>query len=333
MIIGRTPYRVSFFGGGTDFPQWYNNYKGLTLSTSIDYYIYLTIRNLPSFFKDINYRISYSKLENVKNLNDIKLKAVREMLKYLKIKSPLELHVDSDLPARSGLGSSSAFIVCLIGSINNFLGKKISNKRLFQEAIHFEQNILRDFCGSQDQVITSLGGFKKTLYTRSNISSTNIKILESQKDKLENSLILIFTGFSRNANIVEKNKIKFIEQNYISYHQLYDIALEAKNIFETKNSNLNDIGKLFHESWLIKKQLSKKVTNNKIDDLYNYAISNGAIGGKLLGAGNGGFFLFYVESNKKEFLLKKLKKFQHVPFKFTNNGYKVIYRSNEKIKI
>ncbi|WP_089697995.1 hypothetical protein [Candidatus Pelagibacter communis] len=333
MIISKTPYRISFFGGGTDFPEWYSINKGLTISTTIDYYLYITARYLPSFFKNINYRLSYSKIENVKNVEDIKHRVIREYLNYIKTKSPLEMHVDSDLPARSGLGSSSAFIVGLINSFNTLLKQPINSKKLFEKAIYFEQKVLNDFCGSQDQVITALGGFRKITYQKNKISTSLVNISSHRKKKLEESLVIVFTGFSRNATQVEKNKIKLINKKTKNYKEIYSLAIEAKQVFENGKSDLNDIGKLLHESWKIKKTLSNNVSNLKINKIYDYAIANGATGGKILGAGNGGFLLFYVQKkNKKKFLLR-MNKFLNFPVVFSNHGSRIIYKSDEKIKV
>lgn len=333
MIISKTPYRISFFGGGTDFPGWYNQNRGLTISAAIDYYLYITSRHLPSFFKNINYKITYSKLENVKNINQIKHKVIRKYLKYINFKKSMELHIESDLPARSGLGSSSAFIVGLNNSISSLLNISKKNYELYQEAIKFEQNILNESCGSQDQIITATGGFKKIYYSSNNIIVKNLKISNQRKREFENSLVLFFTGFSRTASTIEKNKIKTISENHKKYQDIYDLAVSAKKIFENEKSNLDEIAKLMNESWMIKKKLTKNVSNIKIDNLYDYAIKNGAKGGKIIGAGNGGFFMFYVNANKKKKLISSMKKLLYVPVKFTNEGSKIIYKVNEKIKI
>ncbi len=333
MIISKTPYRISLFGGGTDFPEWYNENKGLTISTAIDYHLYITVRYLPSFFKNINYRISYSKIENVKKINQIKHKAIREYLKYINLNKPLELHVGSDLPARSGLGSSSAFIVGLINSMSSLFNISKKSDDLYQEAIEFEQNILNEFCGSQDQIITATGGFKKIHYSFNKINIKDLRITSNKKKKIENSLVLFFTGFSRKTSNIEEKKIKSIAQNKKKYEDIYNLALEAKKIFENEKSNINEIAKLLDESWKIKKKLSNNVSNSKIDSLYEHAIKNGAKGGKIIGAGNGGFFMFYVNPDRKKKLIKSMKKLLYVPVKFTNEGSKIIYKLNEKIKI
>ena len=333
MIITKTPYRISFFGGGTDFPQWYNQNKGLTISTTLDYHLYISMRFLPSFFKNINYRISYSKLENVKTINDIDHPVVKQLFKYKKINTPSELHIESDLPARSGLGSSSAFIVGLINSINNLYKKKINTKKLYNEAIHFEQNILKEYCGSQDQVITSVGGLKEIKYSKNKIQVKNINISNTRKERLENSLVLFFTGFSRKAALTEKNKILNIKSNRRNYEEIFNLASEAKKVFENYNTNIDEIAELMNESWKIKKKLSKKVSNSKIDEIYDFGLRNGALGGKLIGAGNGGFLLFYVQPSKKKKLISSMKKLLYVPVKFCDEGSKIIYRSDERIAV
>ena len=333
MLISKTPYRISFFGGGTDFPQWYNHQKGLTISTTLDYHQYISARFLPPFFKRINYKISYSKTENVEKVSEINHPVIKKLFLYKKIHKPLELHINSDLPARSGLGSSSTFIVGLINLLYNLYEKKINQKKLYNEAINFEQNILKEYCGSQDQVITSIGGFKKIEYFKKNIDVKKLNISSSKKKKLERSLALFFTGFSRKAALTEKDKILSIKKNRSYYEDLYNLALQSVNIFENNNTNIDEIGRLMNDSWSIKKKLSKKVSNSKIDEIYKCDIKNGAIGGKVLGAGNGGFMLFYIDASKKKKLISSLKKLLYVPVKFSEEGSKIIYQNKEKIHI
>ena len=332
MVISKTPFRISFFGGGTDFPSWYETHKGLTISTTIDYYSYVSSRYLPSFFKNLNYRISYSKIENVKEINQIKHNAIRKFFEYKNLKK-IELLINSDLPARSGLGSSATFLVGLNNSISNLIGKKIGNRELYEDAINFEQNILKEACGSQDQVIVSVGGFRAINYSHNGIGVHNINISNKRKLHFENSLVLFFTGFSRTSSQIEKKKINNIFKNKEKYMEIYNLSVEAKKIFENKNSNLNEIGKLLNESWNIKKKLANEVSNSCIDEMYDCGIRNGAIGGKILGAGNGGFMLFYVKPENKKKLISSMKNLIYVPVKFSNQGSQIIHKTSEKIKI
>jgi len=332
MIISKTPYRISLFGGGSDFPQWYKNNKGITISSTIDYHLYITIRKLPGFFSNCKYRVSYSKIEKKKNVNEIEHPAIKKYLNYIKYFNPLEIHIDSDLPARSGTGSSSVFIVGLINAFNNFIGKKKNIDQIARQAIHFEQNVMNAACGSQDQIISSYGGFKKIFYENNDFKVEDIKINIKNKKKLENNLLLFFTGFSRRSYLIEKVKIKNINLNYNKTKQLVNYTYEALKIIEG-NTDLTQLSYLMNELWKLKKQFSKNVSNSNIDEIYDFAKKNGAKSGKLIGAGGGGFFLFLVDNSKdKARLIKSLgKKCIYVPVKFTDKGTEIIYTKNEYI--
>lgn len=332
MIISKTPYRISLFGGGSDFPQWYKNNKGITISTTIDYHLYITIRKLPNFFSNCKYRLSYSKIEKKKNTSEIEHPAIRAYLNYIKYFNPLEIHIDSDLPARSGTGSSSVFIVGLINAFNNFT-KKIKNvDQIAKEAIHFEQNVMNSACGSQDQIIASYGGFKKIFYENNKFKVKEVAIVKKNKKKLEKNLLLFFTGFSRRSYLIENTKIKNLNLNYNKIRQLVSYTYEALKILES-NLDLNQLSYLMDELWKMKKQFSKNVSNSKINDIYDFAKKNGAKSGKLIGAGGGGFFLFLVDNPKDKIkLIKSLeKKYIYVPVKFTDLGTEIIYRKEEYI--
>ena len=324
MIIIKTPLRVSFFGGGTDFPEWYKKNKGLVVTTTIDYYIYLTIKDLPNFFLNTLFKISYSKIENVSRISEIKHKVFKKYFEFINLKKPLEIHVLSDLPAKSGLGSSGSFIVSLINAFSFVFKKKISKKQLAKKSIFFEQKILKEACGSQDQIISSYGGLKKIFFKNNSFEVKKIKISKKKKITLQNSLVLFFTGFSRSASTVEKKKIKNIDVNKDVYKKLYLLAKKGLNILEDNTSNLDEFGYLLNEAWKIKKKTSSNVSNNKIDEIYEKGIKNGALGGKLLGAGNGGFLLFYVKSKNKKKLISAMRNYLYVPFKFSDKGSEII---------
>ena len=329
MIISKTPYRISFFGGGSDYPAWYLNNGGSVLSTTIDKYIYISCRYLPPFFEH-KYRIVWSQIENVKDINHIKHRSVKELLKYFKIKKGLEIHYDGDLPARSGMGSSSAFVVGLINLLNNFQGKKINKKQLAFKSINFEQKILRDIVGSQDQIAASYGGFNKILFKPG--GSFNVKpilIKETTLKKLNKNLVLLYTGFKRTAHNIAStyvNKLQKVKKNHIL--EILNHVKEAENAL--KGDDLIGFGKLLHESWLAKRSLSSSITNSKIDEIYNNAINNGALGGKLLGAGGGGFFLFYVPYSRQKYFVNYFKKLINVPFKFSSEGSKIMFKNIDK---
>jgi len=329
MIISKTPYRISFFGGGSDYPSWYLKNGGVVLSTTIDKYIHISGRYLPPFFEH-KYRIVWSRIENVKEINQIKHRAVKEMLKYFRIKSGLEIHYDGDLPARSGMGSSSVFAVGLMNLLNSFQGKKINKKQLAQKSIYFEQKILKDVVGSQDQIAAAYGGFNKIVFnTAGSFDVHSVSIKKSTLKKLNSNLILLYTGFKRTAQNIAKNYVcKLTKSKKSHILAISNFVTEAENIL--RKGDLNDFGKLLHESWLEKKSLSSSITNFNIDEIYNNAINKGALGGKLLGAGGGGFFLFYVPYFRQKNFIKYFAKLINVPFKFSSTGSKIMFKNIDK---
>ena len=329
MIVSKTPYRISFFGGGTDYPSWYVKNGGAVLSTTIDKYIYISGRHLPPFFEH-KYRIVWSHVETVKKMNQIKHRAVKELLKKYKIKSGLEIHYDGDLPARSGMGSSSVFVVGLMNLLNNLKGIKVSKKELAQKSIYFEQRILKDVVGSQDQIAVTYGGFNKINFeVGGEFNVSPIAIKNATLKKLNRNLLLVYTGFKRTANDIAReyvNKLQKSKKNHII--EISNFVKEAEKIL--KQGDLDEFGNLLHESWLEKKSLSSSISNTTIDAIYNDAIKKGVIGGKLLGAGGGGFFLFYVPHYRKKRLIKHFKKLITIPFGFTSEGSKIIFKNIDK---
>ena len=326
MIISKTPYRISFFGGGSDYPEWYNTYKGTVISSSINKYLYISFRKLPNFFTH-KYRIVWSKIENVKKIDQIQHKVIKHLLKINNINDGLEIHYDGDLPARSGMGSSSSFVVGCLNSFLKLKNKKINKFNLANNAINFEQNILKENVGSQDQVAAAYGGFNRIDFYKNNFKIKKIKSSKNLKI-LEKNLMLIYTNINRTAHNVAGTyvkKLKNEKKNYID--ELICHANEAEKILE--KGNIDDFGKLLHSSWILKKKLSKSISNNKIDELYDFAMKNGAYGGKILGAGAGGFLLFYIKNKDKKKLLKKNKKIIEVPFEFSNKGSEIIFNGNK----
>ena len=323
MIITKTPYRISFFGGGSDYPNWFNKFTGQVLSTTINKHIYITCRFLPKFFKH-KYRIVWSKIENVKNLNEIEHESVKGLLKYYKINQGVEIHYDGDLPARSGMGSSSCFSVGLIKAINALNEKKITNIELAKKAIFFEQKVMGETVGSQDQVSASIGGFNKITFKKNNINVKKIKKVENIK-KLERNLLLIYTGINRTAHKIAStyaSKLSSVKKDYIT--KICEHVSEGEKLLNT--GKIDDFGKLLNNAWYLKKKLSSSISNSKIDDLYNLAIKYGALGGKLLGAGGGGFLLLYMPIKfRKKFFINN-KKLINIPFNFTNEGAQVIFK-------
>ena len=327
MIISRTPYRISFFGGGSDYPSWYRENEGEVISTTIDKYLYLSLRDLPLFFKH-NYRIVFSKIEIANSVNEIKFNVIKQIIKKFKIKEGLEIHYDGDLPARSGMGSSSSFVVGLINIFNEFLKNKLTKKELALESLIFEHQILKELVGSQDQIAASYGGFNHIKFYKNdkfNVKSFNIE--DSYFNKLNNNLILVYTGINRTAKYVASsyvNKLNNIKKKEM--FELIEFVNEAKKII--KNKKTDEFGYLLNESWKLKKSISNNISNDKINNLYSEGLKQGALGGKLLGAGGGGFLLFYLPKHKNKNFLKKYKKIIKINFNFTNQGSSIIYNSN-----
>ena len=324
MIISKTPFRISFFGGGTDYPVWYKENQGAVLSTTIDKYCYITARYLPPFFPH-KYRIIYSKIETVKNIEEILHPAVRETLKFLDINKGIEIHHDGDLPAKTGMGSSSAFTVGLLNSLYALKGMMVSKEKLAKEAIHIERDILQENVGAQDQIATSYGGFDKINFNGNDEFRVEpIIITRDRISQLENHLMLYFTGFSRIASKVAKAQIKNTPQKKRELILMYQMVDEAINILN-KNKNIFEFGNLLNETWKLKRSLTNKISNSMIDTIYEMALKAGAIGGKLLGAGGGGFMLLFVPPERQPKVRKTLRKLLEVPFHFESDGSQIIY--------
>jgi len=323
MIITRTPFRISFFGGGTDFPEWFKSYGGAVLSTSIDKYCYITCRKLPPFF-EYKYRIVWSRIELVKDKAEIFHPSIRETLKYLKDDTSYEISHNADLPARSGLGSSSAFTVGLLNALYAVKGKIVENSRLADEAIHIERDLNKEAVGYQDQIIASPGGFNKIIFNKNQSYTVVPIIIERERlQDLEGKLMLFFTGFSRFSSGVAQKHIQNIGKNNIVLKRMHELVDEAINLLQGED-DLSRFGDLLHETWSLKKTLSDSVSSSEIDEIYHKAIKNGAIGGKILGAGGGGFILFFVPKELQPKVRKALDDLIYVPFKFDNSGSKVV---------
>ena len=324
MIITRTPFRISFFGGGTDYPTWYREHGGAVISTSIDKYCYITCRRLPQFFEH-KHRIVYSKIENVKEIKEIQHPAVRGILDWAKVTDGLEIHHDGDLPARSGLGSSSSFTAGLIHAIYALNGQMVSKERLACEAINMEQNILGENVGSQDQIAAVYGGFNRIDFHRNDSFIVSPLVVPKYRlTDLTDHLMLCFTGFSRFASEVAKSKIDNFKNREKEMKAIGSMVEEAIAILQNPNRPIDDFGKLLHDSWMFKRSLSDKISNPEIDEMYEAAMSAGAVGGKILGAGGGGFLLLFVCPENQAKVRAKLKNLIHVPFKFEDSGSRVV---------
>lgn len=329
MIVTRTPFRISFFGGGTDYPPWYREHGGAVLATSIDKYCYISIRRLPQFFEH-NHRIVYSHIENVKEIKDIVHPAVRAVLHWANITDGLEIHHDGDLPARSGLGSSSSFTVGLINALAALDGRMVSKEQLANDAIHIEQDIIKENVGSQDQVSAAFGGFNRIEFLRNNSFDVKPVILPlGRMDELQNHLMLCFTGFSRIASEVAESKIANLKNREMELKSMYQMVDDSIAILQSTSVPIEEFGKLLHQSWQYKRTLSSRVTTPEIDNLYDAAVKAGAIGGKILGAGGGGFLLLFAKPEYQQKIREMLKDLVHVPFKFEDSGSRVVlYQPN-----
>lgn len=333
MIISRTPYRISFFGGGTDYPVHYKKHGGAVLATSINKYCYITCRYLPPFF-DHKHRVVYSIVENTNSISEIKHPSVRETLKYMKIDRGVELHHDGDLPARAGLGTSSSFTIGLVNAIYALQGKMVTKRRLALDAIHIEQELIKENVGSQDQIIAAFGGFNKIEFNGDEDFKVLPVTIKSEKIKLlQDNMMLFFTGFSRTASSIAEEQIKKTPEKEKELKKMAKMVDEAINILDDNSLDLTDFGKLLHDGWMIKRKLTNKITNKNIDEIYKRAIKGGAIGGKLLGAGGGGFILLFVKPEDQKNVKEKLRDLLYVPFKFENLGAQIIYytRSEEDL--
>jgi len=324
MIITRTPFRISFFGGGTDYPVWFENNGGAVLSTSINKYCYITCRYLPPFFEH-KHRIIWSKIESVKEIEEIQHPVVNAALKFFNIQEGLEIHHDGDLPARTGLGSSSSFSVGLLHALHALKGKIISKRQLALEAIHLEQELLKENVGCQDQVITAFGGLNRIEFGGPQKITVNPISLNSERLSLfQDHLMLFFTGLSRYASEIAAEQIKNTSNKTVELTAMKGMVDEAIKIL-SGSGPLDDFGRLLDKSWKIKKTLSSQISNDHVDKIYDAALEAGALGGKLLGAGGGGFVLFFVKPELQPKVREKLKNLLYVPFKFENLGSQIIY--------
>lgn len=328
MIITRTPFRISFFGGGTDYPAWYREHGGAVLATSIDRYCYISARHLPPFFEH-KHRIVYSRTESVKEISEIEHPAVRAVMGWENVQEGLEIHHDGDLPARSGLGSSSSFTGGLLLALNGLRGQMLSKEQLAKLTIHLEQNVMRENVGSQDQISAVYGGFNKITFHQNDTFDVDPVILpKARRNELSSHLLLFFTGVSRIASEVAKSKIDNLAKKAVELKQMRAMVDEGLNILQSPARDIGDFGRLLHESWMLKRTLSDQVATQEIDTLYEAAIQEGAYGGKILGAGGGGFLLVFATPEKHVAICKKLStiasKLVHVPFNFDDSGAKVV---------
>ena len=329
MIITRTPLRISFFGGGTDFPSWYNEHGGAVLSTTIDKYQYITCRKLMPYW-DYKHQLRYGNTyEEVDGIDEIRHPSIRETMRFFKIDYGLDLHYNTDVPARSGMGSSSAFTIGLVNALYGMMGKMPNKRRLAVEAIHIEQDLIGETVGSQDQIAAAFGGLNYITFKKDGGFFVHpVTLSKKRKEELHSHLVLIFSGFQRFAVEIEKDKISNLNNKHESLQQMMNLTETALEIL-TSDKDICEFGRLLNKAWEIKKSLSNKVSTSKLDKIYNIGLENGALGGKLLGAGGGGFMLFFCSPDKQAQLIHSLKDYLHIPFNFEDNGSQVIYYREE----
>jgi len=325
MIISKTPLRISFFGGGTDYPGYYEVYGGETLGTTIDKYIYLTLSRLSAFF-DHRIHIGYSKSELARTVDEIQHPSVKACLKHLGIDSGVEIFVMADLPARTGLGSSSCFTVGLLTCLHAFKGNLVSKDFIAREAIHIEQKLIGERVGSQDQVATSFGGILNIHFNKqATFRAEPLPASQERVALLQDHLMLYFTGISRTAHEILEEQAGRMEHNSNALGRMRQQVKEACHILCDPKRDLREFGEMLHESWTLKKSLSSRVSNEVVDDAYAKARRKGAVGGKLCGAGGGGFILLFVPPDRQDEVRAALSHLIHVPFRFETTGSHLIY--------
>ena len=331
MITTRTPLRISFFGGGTDYPIWFREFGGSVLSTAIDKCCYITCRRLPPFF-EFHSRVSYSRIENVTQNDAIEHPSVRECLKYLGVDGGVEIHHVADLPARTGLGTSSAFTVGLLLGLYALRNQMRDKYALASDAIHVEQELIKEAVGSQDQISAAYGGFNRINFnTDGRFEVKSVMVSPDRLAALQQHCALYFTGFSRTASEIAQDQIKTTPQRKHELELMFQMVDEAEAIITNPQRSLNEFGHLLHESWQLKRTLTQKITNSHLDSIYEAGRSAGALGGKLLGAGGGGFMLFFVPPERRKELRMRLKNLLCVPMKFSNRGsHVVVYEPEEE---
>ena len=325
MIISKTPCRVSFFGGGTDYPNWYREFGGRVLATTIDKYVYVSCRRLPPFFEH-RLRLSYSKIEHCRSAAELQHPTAREVLRYLGVNEGLEIHYDGDLPSRSGVGSSSAFTVGLFNALATLMGQDVTPKELAAKSIEIEQEMVKECVGSQDQVSAAYGGFNIIDFcTDGEIRVQPVPINRDRLGELEDCLMLFFTGIVRTASTIASSYVPDLLGRKRQLSRMYEMVEDAVGVI-SDSSDLDDFGVLLGEMWLEKRSLGEGIATDEIDRIYSQALKAGALGGKLIGAGGGGMLLLYVPSTFQHSVKQALKDLIHIPFRFDPLGSQIIYR-------
>lgn len=327
MIITKTPFRMSFFGGGTDMEDYFNEHGGAVISTTFDKYCYVIVRHLPRFF-DYSTELSYSKIERVHNREEIQHPLVKNAMKMLDM-DEIRLTYESDLPARSGLGTSSSFAVGLLSAFYSLKGIYADKRKLADDAIYLERVLCQEAGGWQDQIAASFGGFNRINFTKDGYEVLPIIISPERKKQLNNNLMMFFTGFTRFSSDIQKANAADKKDKTKQLKQMYELVDQAEQILVDDKRDLNDFGRLLDHTWKLKRQTGSAVSTNSIDALYEKGIKSGALGGKLLGAGGGGFLVFYVEPQYQEALKEAMSDLMYIPFQFENGGTRVIHYAPE----
>lgn len=328
MIITKTPFRMSFFGGGTDMENFFREYGGAVLSTTFDKYCYVNVRHLPRFF-DYTTELSYSKTERVTNVEDINHPAIKNAMKMLDMHE-IRLTYEADLPARSGLGTSSSFAVGMLNAFYALKGKYADKRRLADEAIYLERELCQETGGWQDQIAAAFGGMNRIEFKKDGTYDVIPIIIHPERKKaLNDNLLMFFTGFTRFSSEMQKVNAVGYAEKIKQLNEMYSLVDDAERILENKNSNLDDFGRLLDYTWKLKRQTGSAITTDNIDELYQKGIEAGALGGKLLGAGGGGFLVFYVQQEKQDSVKDAMKNLLHVPFRFEDGGTRVIHYTPE----
>ena len=330
MIIAQTPFRMSFFGGGTDYEGFYKEHGGAVISTTFDKFCYTTVRHLPRFF-DYSNQITYGIIERTKKIDEIKHPAVRNIMKYLDMHE-LRVVYEADLPARSGLGTSSSFAVGLLNACYALKGKFADKRKLADDAIYIERVLCNEAGGIQDQIAASFGGFNRIDFNADGYTVSPVIFSPERKKALNDRLMLFFTGFSRFSSDIAKNQVKATRDKTAELLEMKGLVDEVQKLLVSK-ADLNEFGRLLDYTWKLKRGITSNISNDDIDNLYRIAVDAGATGGKLLGAGGGGFLLFYVEPELREQVREALKELVYVPFEFENEGTKIMYYRPEYFDI
>lgn len=332
MIITKTPFRMSFFGGGTDMESFFRKYGGAVLSTTFDKYCYVNVRHLPRFF-DYNTELSYSKIERVNDVDSIQHPAIRNAMKMLNMQE-IRLTYEADLPARSGLGTSSSFAVGMLNAFYCLKGKYADKKKLADDAIYLERELCQEAGGWQDQIAASFGGMNKIEFNKDGTYNVRpIIIHPDRKKQLNDNLLMFFTGFTRFSSDMQKANQSGYEEKIKQLQEMYALVEEAKAVLENKHSDLDEFGRLLDTSWRLKRQTGSAISNDSIDALYQKGIEAGALGGKLLGAGGGGFLVFYVTPDRRNSVKDAMKDLLYIPFEFEDGGTQVIHYTSETFEL